>query len=77
VNTVEALAEGRPILCDCAEGGWMSWLSPDYNHVHPVDPLLFELGWRAWHYLVEEQVTGPDLSALPPDFGPPWIFEPS
>jgi len=55
----------------------MSWGSPEYNDMHPVDPLLFELGWRAWEYLVEEGVGGaPDLTALPPDYEPPWTFDP-
>lgn len=55
----------------------MDWKSPEYNAVHPVDPYLFELGWRAWLCLVEEGLTGPDLTALPPDYGPPWTFEPN
>jgi hypothetical protein len=29
------------------EGGPMGWKSPEYNAFHPVDPYLFELGWRA------------------------------
>lgn len=29
------------------EGGPMGWKSPEYNVFHPVDPYLFELGWRA------------------------------
>ena len=55
----------------------MSWTSPDHNDLYPVDPLLFELGWRAWQYLVEEQLFGPDLVALPPDYPQPWTFEPN
>ena len=54
----------------------MSWQSPEFNDAHPVDPLLFELGWRAWACLVEEQAVGPDLTALPPDYPHPWSFEP-
>jgi hypothetical protein len=77
VDLVDALIEGRPVLVDCVDGGWMSWGSPEYNDMHPVDPLLFELGWRVWEYLVEEGVGGgPDLTALPPDYEPPWTFEP-
>jgi hypothetical protein len=74
---IEALAEQRPVVQDFAEGGWMSWGSPEYNDIHPVDPFLFELGWRAWEALVEEMATGPDLTALPPDVPPPWTFEPN
>jgi hypothetical protein len=70
-----ALIEGRPVLVDYVDGGWMSW-DPSYNELYPVDPLLIELGWRAWECLVEEGVGGPDLTALPPDLGPPWTFEP-
>jgi hypothetical protein len=32
----------------------MGWKSPEYNAFHPVDPYLFELGWRAWLWLVKE-----------------------
>jgi hypothetical protein len=76
-GTFDALADGRPILEDRGEG-WMSWMSPAHNDLHPVDPLLFELGWRAWQTtLVEEQLFGPDLVALPPDYPQPWTFEPN
>jgi hypothetical protein len=76
MDLVEALTEGRPVLVDRVDGGWMSWTSPEYNEMHPVDPLLFELGWRTWQCLVEEGATGPDLTPLPPEYGPPWTFEP-
>ena len=73
----EALSEGRPVLIDHMDGGMMSWKSPDYNHMHPVDPLLFELGWRARDYLVDEGVMGrPDLTGLRPSYRQPWVFYP-
>jgi hypothetical protein len=47
----------------------MLWKSPDYNASHPVDPYLFELGWRAWLWLVEElsdssALTAPEFAGL-------------
>lgn len=39
---------------DCA----MSWYCPTGDAFHPVDPYLFELGWRAWYCLVEENILG-------------------
>ena len=50
-------------------GGGMTWKSPEYNALHPVDPYLFELGWRAWLWLVEEltgssALTAPEFAAL-------------
>ena len=64
---VEALAEERPVLFH-RHGGWLSWRAPEANALHPVDPLLFELGWRAWFALVEEANAGPNLMTLPPDY---------
>ena len=51
------------------EGGAMLWKSPEYNASHPVDPYLFELGWRAWLWLVEElndssALTAPEFAGL-------------
>jgi hypothetical protein len=73
----DALAEGRPVLQDFVEGGFLSWKAPAYNLLHPVDPMLFEIGWRAWMALVEELNLGPDLHTLPPDYPVPWTFEPN
>lgn len=74
---VEALAQQRPVVQDFVEGGWLSWRSPVHNSMHPLDPLLFELGWRAWSWLIEELHDGPDLSSLPPDYPQSWTFEPT
>jgi len=46
------------------EGGEMGWKSPEYNAFHPVDPYLFELGWRAWLWLVEELNGSSALTAI-------------
>jgi hypothetical protein len=46
------------------EGGPMGWKSPEYNAFHPVDPYLFELGWRAWLWLVEELNGSSALTAI-------------
>ena len=32
----------------------MTWMPPECNSLHPVDPYLFELGWQAWLWVVEE-----------------------
>ena len=73
---LEALRDQRPVLYDLHEGGWLSW-SSTYNALHSVEPLLVELGWRAWSWMIEELNSGPDLSSLPPDYPQPWVFEPS
>lgn len=51
------------------EGGGMIWKSPEANQFHPVDPHLFELGWRVWLWLVGElndasALTAPEFTDL-------------
>jgi hypothetical protein len=46
------------------EGGPMWWKSPEYDAFHPVDPYLFELGWRAGLWLVEGLNDSSALTAI-------------
>lgn len=47
-------AEIIDFIEDCA----MSWHSPVGDAIHPVDPYLIQLGWCAWHCMVEENILG-------------------
>ena len=55
---------GPPYYVWDLEGGPIGWKSPEYNAFHPVDPYLFELGWRAWLWLVEELNGSSALTAI-------------